>query len=622
VSATTDDALVSIERLEGVYRVAADHPAPGAIRGTLDRLVRSRLEEACGRSLTPLLDPADPSIWLIREVEVELAVNAAVSTGDWSGEDALVAAWAAEIAERIAALIAAGPDGERVIRYRDRADLLARFLTDVAAGGNRDGWDWPEFAGLRLLPRGRAIREVLVREPEAGTGVLARLAAEGRLEPVLQAMTDSDADAVCEALLGAVWPVSLSPGLLVGAIERWETTGASRRAGPTEATERLRRLVTAYDIEHASPGFLMAVDRLGRLASLLANLAVPAAELLAALESRELPRALALLGGGDDDTADTLGWVARAVADDPSLLDRLSSVLSFGQSETRAKGRARSDVSTCTGVFLLLPSIRQLQLEGPGQQGTLLALIGVKCLPREIVDPMRDPGFQAAFDLESGLDIDGLLSLIPDELDEMSLQRALVRVAVERGWVEGGVLVADCARTHAGELLVLRDPRHDVWVFAGKGVRSLESGIELVERATGRAPHTVARTSDLADRLGIPVGNLSGEHARRAKALTAELGYFAMPEVPDSLDALLTPFAHAAMRHFARRLPGLAWSSAGHLAANVLMGDGRVRSSPDVVEAALGPRPLDVVIRMAGFYGASFSVPWLEREVRIGTVRP
>ena len=63
------------------------------------------------------------------------------------------------------------------------------------------------------------------------------------------------------------------------------------------------------------------------------------------------------------------------------------------------------------------------------------------------------------------------------------------------------------------------------------------------------------------------------------------------------------------VREFARRLPALSASSVWYLWANILAGPGRVLVTDDVIEIRLAPRPLQIVLRMAGLHERVIDLP-------------
>ena len=182
------NAGLTIDRLTGAYEVPRALPDPVAARRRLDGVMGDRLPAACGRFLAPTLERDDPSVWLIRRLEVELAVDLGAAD-----DETLSRAWAGRIAARVGRVLAAGPDGRDVLRFDDRGAYLARFARDLAGGRAWGSWLYGPFASLRSLGTGGAVREALVREPEWIVPVLVRLAEGGGLAAVLGVLGEGDA---------------------------------------------------------------------------------------------------------------------------------------------------------------------------------------------------------------------------------------------------------------------------------------------------------------------------------------------------------------------------------------------------------------------------------------------
>jgi hypothetical protein len=89
--------------------------------------------------------------------------------------------------------------------------------------------------------------------------------------------------------------------------------------------------------------------------------------------------------------------------------------------------------------------------------------------------------------------------------------------------------------------------------------------------------------------------------------------------LPDSLlREQLAAAVAAVMRSTARRLPGLGKSSFDYLWRNVIAGGSTVASTRDRIAVRLDPRPLDIVLRLAGFNALDLAVPWLpETQVTV-----
>ena len=65
----------TIERLQCRYLVPRQHPAPDDVRTRMDEVVRGYLVEVCSRWLARFLDPDDPAVWLIRELNIDLSAD-------------------------------------------------------------------------------------------------------------------------------------------------------------------------------------------------------------------------------------------------------------------------------------------------------------------------------------------------------------------------------------------------------------------------------------------------------------------------------------------------------------------------------------------------------------------
>ena len=174
-----------IERLQNTYLVPRDHPAPQRIRSDLDETARSSMAESCGRALSSLLDPADPSVWVIESVTVELLMDVSAVPLDQAASY-----WGQQIAHSVAKTMARGEDGQRVMRFPSRAAYLAYFLRNLAAGDAWGKWYYREFDSLRSLPAGAAIREALFREPQQAEAALLHLLETNSLNGVIRCLSE------------------------------------------------------------------------------------------------------------------------------------------------------------------------------------------------------------------------------------------------------------------------------------------------------------------------------------------------------------------------------------------------------------------------------------------------
>src|SRR5215472_4596717 len=115
-----------------------------------------------------------------------LAFEATISA-DWS-EDAI----AAEIGRQILRQLWAHLSDPDTQRFADAAELLARFLLDVAEGAAfTRGWH-RMFDGLKALPLSATIRTLIEYDAHAAVAAFARLD-RGSVEKIVAQMNDADA---------------------------------------------------------------------------------------------------------------------------------------------------------------------------------------------------------------------------------------------------------------------------------------------------------------------------------------------------------------------------------------------------------------------------------------------
>jgi hypothetical protein len=109
------------------------------------------------------------AVVFIDQLVLDIDVGAA-----WD-RDAVADQIARRVGQNLARTLAGGGAGGGVVRYRDRAEYLAQFLVDLAAGGAFDSWRYAEMEGLRVLAPGAAARTLAERDPTVFLEALRRL---------------------------------------------------------------------------------------------------------------------------------------------------------------------------------------------------------------------------------------------------------------------------------------------------------------------------------------------------------------------------------------------------------------------------------------------------------------
>jgi hypothetical protein len=91
--------------------------------------------------------------------------------------------------------------------------------------------------------------------------------------------------------------------------------------------------------------------------------------------------------------------------------------------------------------------------------------------------------------------------------------------------------------------------------------------------------------------------------------------FFRVPSLAEDFDRFWSGAAAAVLRNLARRLYGFDRSSPNYLVERFLRTDCIVTVSAECIEARLERCDLDIVLRMAGFDGREFRLPWLNPEL-------
>lgn len=492
--------------------VPRDHPSPQHVRSEMDDVVRKYVPEAFGRSLNAVLDPSDPSVWVINQTQLDLVLDLHAAP-----PDELAGFLAARMAQSIAKIIAKGEDGISVLRFPNRAAYLVQFLFDLACDRAWTKWYFTEFESLRSLPRAAAIREALLREPARAETALLDLAASNRLRSVVSALSGRDQQLVVQCCSGAI---AHSSDALRAVLKAWSSAGRFSEFGLLETYLHIRTEFPELTPPHAA-GASQAVcciwdwARAGELPSVVSalvagRLVLPAAE-AAAINT---------------------GIMLREVATQQrSLLDGVVSATKQQRLED-----VRHFVSPLGGVFLMLtvlPDARELlDLFAAPDDAHLRYLLFLTCFRTRCQDAWRDSALQLAAGLTEVPDLASLRGV--SLCDDLSSLEPLA-------WAED---VADLA---------------------------LDEGEELLP---GFIPN-----ADLRKQLAIAAAIL--------------------------------------WRSFAAKFPGIGRSSIEYLWRNVLAGDAWLSVSPDAIDVRLEPRPLQIVVRMAGLQECKFALPWSKQRVTI-----
>ena len=139
---------------------------------------------------TSWFSDSDPSVWIIQQLNIEAAVNVA-------GEPEQISrALGAQIARCLSAVLQEG-NQDNVRHFRNRAEYLASFLSDLASGSAWNQWYYESFGGLKPLPVPAALRTAVCNDVATGKMALSLLSAV-ELQQVLNELTPQDARRILE----------------------------------------------------------------------------------------------------------------------------------------------------------------------------------------------------------------------------------------------------------------------------------------------------------------------------------------------------------------------------------------------------------------------------------------
>ncbi len=670
--ASGGESSLVIERWMNTYLVSADHPAPGELKARLDRIAAEELTAVCSRWLGFAMDEADPSLWLIREIELDLVfeANRDIEPG------ALARAWGERVAVQIARVIAAGEQGDSVLRFPNRAAYLAKFARDLAAGQAWEKWYYREFDSLRSLPAGAAICEALVREPGKSSDVLALLAGEERLEDVLTALSDLDATRIYRSLGSpGNGPASADQERFwtVRLLQAWSGIALGpANAAAINPRDQLRLYANAklqFAAEETN-SFTAAIDGLLELRRIFAGLGstTSAQEFLHAAANGERERAVRILDRtGLRTNDDELDFIAGVSGGEPGWVERAG--VAFG---TKISDRPRENSSApghesfltpFGGIFLLGRSFIDLRVEDAVQAAAractepkraeplIRHVLAAKCMGRpRASEAIEDAGLKTFAGVEFTLSLAEITSVLAEADAEQAL-RSLALTLAEQQRISPECLEAEVVPLPfaGGHAILLRDADSDEWIHAtvldervrtpeaglkhslkfasdvlGERLRTLLLGPALARLRDSAVCRQYARSvvtlnsgveadvshAGLKVRPRLRVGR-GADHALEYFALSYCLPGLALSAAQDTMWSLV---ARAVLKDFARRLIGFEASSPDHLFTNFLAGMSSVHVTPHRLEVLLPSSPLAVVLRLSGLYAQPCALPWRERR--------
>ena len=619
------------------------HPAPERVKARLDEALTHQLAQTLATIFAPWFSDTDPSIWVIRQLAIQVDVNAA-----WEHES-LTRAWARQVAQELGAVMQDEGDSENVVRFPTHVAFLARFLIDAAEGHAWGKWYYESFAGLRLLPTSAALRTAIVDQPASGQDALLELSSD-ELKKVLWALTTQDARTIVDHLAAAA-PAGDDLRCFEAVWAAWQTIDWDAFGSADEWRNGLR-LYLAASRDHGDVGGLplqTAAVALLRLARCLVNgSAAHGQQLLTALTSSDLAGLYASAGSAN---AEALAPLAHCP---PAWVREVGQTLI-----ARHTGPATDDKDAAPGlrytsfggVFLLLPLLDELPLaeathgwphtDEAAAITLVRALLLVKCCGQERARrAFDDPLLRDLLLLPPAINPEGLADW------QAGISAANVHTFVEtlagwnsaRGAIQGEQLFLARIAAPGAPIAVLIDGARGHWLCATRWhphrparlIAALQTCLAHTAQEETvllsdpsfftalRSAFPARRLASLADdaaQMMAEKDERMGEIVARLDKLPADLSYLSLPwsfGLRRAFDLALSVAAQGMMRAFAWRLPGFAGSNLPYLYSNFLDFAGSVEEELARRVVRVGRPPLHLVLNLTGVTRRSYGLSWLD----------
>ena len=580
---------LAIQRLNCAYLAPVDQPDPERLRRRIDDVVRSRLAPLFARALAQTLDTGDESVWLIRRLEVDLAVDMGALD-----DHALARAWTQQIAVRLARVITSGGDGEDILHFPNRAAYLAQFGRDLARGSAWSKWYYAEFDTLRLLPEGTAFVEALLRRPEVGLQALRALAQGSGLEHVLGMLSARQA----ERLLDGLTPSGDSHDSRTSAEQVLQAWDAARLMRPIDTPHNRLRLLACMLMN--APGFSVDAslrDSLIALTEVAGVLERTAGSLRRLIDWVTMQEGTPLASNLSSDTAE---WLAQTAQGDANwLLNAAQMIAPAAAADVSGAAPSTARASTLIthfgGLMHLLSIWVELDVPGaidlacagaaenerPRLAEALRLGLALRCLePKNAIDLLSDEGALLALGIQAPFSAEELRRTLSAPLRLAEMTRHVVEQLIQRGECDPGRAVTDVTP----DAVITRDADTGYWLDAQPTKRNQVSDAEVKR-------NPVSARNRVSESLQNPGGLLP------------------LP---------LCLLAHNTLRWLARRMRGFENSSAAYVRANFLESIATLSLNSEALRAQLTQPPLGMLLRLAGLSEYRYALPWWPgREIHV-----
>jgi len=576
---------------------------------------------ALGDMLAPVCDVGDPSVWIIRRLDFDLA-------GGHVWEPGRVAGALAEHMRHVLLRVFAGETSDLAIRFPSRAAYLAQFLSCLADGTASDRWYFAALGHLGGIPAGIAGCMALEAEPDHAFDALIAMNRQGSLPRFLACLSDREAARILQ-LFGDEKRAEPLPEAMIAVCEFLLKQAPALRI-PVRGKAELELVVGIAAATKLPPEIVRAalaavISRI-RMASEREREATTGSDLAPPEEGRRDSPAFET--SGEKRLGQLMAQLAGRADQDSSRIKK-------------SRAAVEGIVTPRAGVFLLWRSVMDLGLDAIFTRGCGAA--EAKARRHQLAnalsgtakaDAAGDEALRWMTGYEEEVEGPGSVTVEDAALLQQSLFRTLTGLRPMRA-----LRLAVCRENG---ITILRDMLTQDWYFIrGDGeipalpdcdITSIfvpaDIATELCDRWPGWEPVSLSGETRLLVRrnTGSDTGLLA-EAARVAADLRPtgpDLAYLSGVNGCSGGGLTTMLFARAAYADIGRRLPGLTLSSAAYLGRNAIHGVGRLRENSPGNEADadvdLPSVPFDFIWRMTGMDGTVYRLAD-GRSVRLNMAR-
>ncbi len=619
------ESRLQVRRVRAEYLVPAEHPSPERIKDRLDYELSGHLATTLSQAFASWFSDSDPSVWLVRRLDIDLTVNAA-----WSS-DQLTRVFTAQFGRTLGATLDDSAEWDNVVRFSSRVAYLASFLQDLAAGHAWKHWYYESFFGLRMLATSSALRTAICDQSEPGREALLSLST-AQLPDVLRALSCQDADLVLDQLATMV-AAGDEASCCDLAWRAWQSLTPRAFDQLDRSQWALLLYLTAsrdggelgLNLKRAALSLLCLGDRLA------SDSAAQREQLIRALTNGKLAEFYRTA----KSDAEVLSPLLRC---SPDWLREVSE--SINQPSGPADDTTVRRYTPFGGAFLLLPSIDELPLveacrafahsDEAAAVSLVRFLLLIKCCgQRNAQRTFSDPLLRDLLCISPGVSTESIrewqsriaiadVQLFLDTLLEWQRNRGSFsrhEQILFRAEVEGPIVLIDATR--------------GLWAMADKCesdelIGALRVPLAHLERNGGVLLSDPSLLTELCAAfpslriLSLTEAESEAEQVRdvlaRRDKIPHELAHLALPDsfqVATHLDLALSLAAQHLMRAFAWQLPGCAQANLLYLWTNFLDFPASVEEEPERRVVGMGRPPLHLVLGFTGCMRQSYHLSWL-----------